>query len=56
MKRIQGWSGLNWLGGILIIVSWHIHFNKRTSWQFLMLICSACGRNIETLLVLTAIV
>ena len=27
-KRIQGWSRLNWLGGILIIVSWHIHFNK----------------------------
>ena len=23
-----GWSRLNWLGGILIIVSWHIHFNK----------------------------
>ena len=21
-------SSLNWLGGILIIVSWHIHFNK----------------------------
>ena len=28
MKCIQGWSRLNWLGGILIIVSWHIHFNK----------------------------
>ena len=28
MKRIQGWSRLNWLGGILIIVSWHIHFTK----------------------------
>ena len=27
-KRVQGWSCLNWLGGILIIVSWHIHFNK----------------------------
>ena len=27
-KRVQGWSRLNWLGGILIIVSWHIHFNK----------------------------
>ena len=27
-KRIQGWSRLNWLGGVLIIVSWHIHFNK----------------------------
>ena len=27
-KLIQGWSRLNWLGGILIIVSWHIHFNK----------------------------
>ena len=27
-KRIQGWSRLNWLGGILIIVSWHIHFSK----------------------------
>ena len=28
MKRVQGWSRLNWLGGILIIVSWHIHFNN----------------------------
>ena len=27
-KLIQGWSRLNWLGSILIIVSWHIHFNK----------------------------
>ena len=27
-KRVQGWSRLNWLGGILTIVSWHIHFNK----------------------------
>ena len=27
-KRVQGWSRLNWLGGILIIVSWHIDFNK----------------------------
>ena len=27
-KRVQGWSRLNWLGSILIIVSWHIHFNK----------------------------
>ena len=27
-KRVQGCSRLNWLGGILIIVSWHIHFNK----------------------------
>ena len=27
-KRVQGWPRLNWLGGILIIVSWHIHFNK----------------------------
>ena len=27
-KRVQGWFRLNWLGGILIIVSWHIHFNK----------------------------
>ena len=27
-KHIQGWSRLNWLDGILIIVSWHIHFNK----------------------------
>ena len=26
-KCVQGWSRLNWLGGILI-VSWHIHFNK----------------------------
>ena len=28
MKRVQGWSRLNWLGGILIIASLHIHFNK----------------------------
>ena len=27
-KRVQGWPRLNWLGGILIIVPWHIHFNK----------------------------
>ena len=27
-KRVKGWSRLNWLGGILIIVSLHIHFNK----------------------------
>ena len=27
-KRVQGWSRLNWLGGIPIIVSLHIHFNK----------------------------
>ena len=27
-KFIQGWSCLNWLGGILVIVSLHIHFNK----------------------------
>ena len=27
-KRVQGWSRLNWLGAILIIVSWDIHFNK----------------------------
>ena len=27
-KRVQGWSRLNWLGGILIIVSWDIYFNK----------------------------
>ena len=27
-KRVQGWSRLNWSGGILIIVSCHIHFNK----------------------------
>ena len=27
-KRVRGWSRLNWLGGILIIVSLHIHFNK----------------------------
>ena len=26
-KRVQGWSRLNWLGGILI-VSLHIYFNK----------------------------
>ena len=28
MKRVQGRSCLNWLDGILIIVSWHIYFNK----------------------------
>ena len=28
MKRVQGWSRLNWFGDILIIVSWHFHFNK----------------------------
>ena len=27
-KCVQGWSRLNWLGGVLIIVSLHIHFNK----------------------------
>ena len=27
-KRIPGWSSLNWLGGVLIIASWPIHFNK----------------------------
>ena len=27
-KRVQGWSRLNWLGGVLIIVFLHIHFNK----------------------------
>ena len=27
-KRVQGWSRLNWLDGILTIVSLHIHFNK----------------------------
>ena len=27
-KCVQGWSRLNWLGGIFIIVSLHIHFNK----------------------------
>ena len=27
-KCILGWSRLNWLGGVLIIVSWHIYFNK----------------------------
>ena len=27
-KRVQVWSRLNWLGGILIIVSLHIHFYK----------------------------
>ena len=27
-KRIQGWLRLKWLGSILIIVYWHIHFNK----------------------------
>ena len=28
MKHVQGWSRQNWFGGILIIVSLHIHFNK----------------------------
>ena len=32
-----GWSRLNWLGGILIIVFWHIHFNK-----LLMLLTPVC--------------
>ena len=27
-ERVQGWSHLNWLVGILIIVSLHIYFNK----------------------------
>ena len=27
-KYVQGWSRLNWLGGILIIGSLHIPFNK----------------------------
>ena len=27
-KRVQEWSHLNWLGGIIIIISWHIYFNK----------------------------
>ena len=27
-KRVQGWSRLNWLGGILIVVSLHNHFNN----------------------------
>ena len=27
-KRVQGCSRLNWLSCMLIIVSWHIHFNK----------------------------
>ena len=27
-KRVQGWSRLNWLSGIPIIVCWHIHLNK----------------------------
>ena len=36
-KRVQGWFRLNWLGGILIIVSWHIHFNK-----LLMLLTLVC--------------
>ena len=36
-KRVQGWSRLNWLGGILIIVSLHIHFIK-----LLMPLTSVC--------------
>ena len=36
-KRVQGWPRLNWLGGVLIIVSWHIHFNK--SLMPLMTVC-----------------
>ena len=36
-KRVQGWSRLNWLGGILIVVFWHIHFNK-----LLMLLTPVC--------------
>ena len=31
------WTRLNWLGDILIIVSWHIHFNK-----LLMLLPPVC--------------
>ena len=27
-KRDLGWSRLKWLGGILIIISLHIHFDK----------------------------
>ena len=27
-KPVQGWPRLNWLSGVLIIVSLHIHFNK----------------------------
>ena len=27
-KRVQGWSRSNWLDGILITVTLHIHFNK----------------------------
>ena len=27
-KHVQGWSHQNWLGGILIIISLHIQFNK----------------------------
>ena len=27
-KHVQEWSRLNWLSGILIIISWHIHFYK----------------------------
>ena len=38
-KRVQGWSRLNWLGDILIIVSWHIHFIK-----LLMLLCQLGAR------------
>ena len=41
-KRVQGWSRLNWLGGILIIVSWHIHFNKLL--MPLMLLCQLVAR------------
>ena len=44
-KRVQGWSRLNWLGGILIIVSWHIHFNKFVNAPYArMLLCQLVAR------------
>ena len=43
-KRVQGWSRLNWLGGVLIIVSWHIHFNKLLMPYARMLLCQLGAR------------
>ena len=44
-KRVQGWSRLNWLGGILIIVSWHIHFKLIVNARYArMLLCQLVAR------------
>ena len=44
-KRIQGWSRLKWLGGILIIVSWHIHFKLIVNAPYArMLLCQLVAR------------